>query len=147
MKRAVVGIGRTAIVVAIIGLSCGEIREDEMDCEEAEARLAVCCPQLDTSHLSCVYEHSPHSCNEGNYDLDRPDFTIAASNCIRTRKCEELGQACDALAGVRLDHACQFQEPGLGLGLGAGACDSSFQHYAYGEETGLQRQIEAAACR
>jgi hypothetical protein len=80
-----------AVVVAV-SLSCGEIREGEMLCEEAVSRLDECCPEIDPRRLNCVYQ-------DGCGTELRPIFTMKASNCLRDDSCEDLqGRGiCDGL--------------------------------------------------
>ena len=71
-----------AAVVAVV-LSCGEIREGEMLCEEAVSHLDECCPDIDPRRLNCIYQDG---CGT---DL-KPIFTIKASDCLRDRPCDVL---------------------------------------------------------
>lgn len=77
--------------VAVV-LSCGEIREDEMLCEEAVSRLDECCPNIDPRRLNCVY-------NDGCGTALVPVFTPAASDCVRERACADMQARgiCDGL--------------------------------------------------
>jgi hypothetical protein len=78
------------IAVAFV-FACGEIREDEMECEEAVARLADCCSNVETNRFVCI---KTHGC--GGATLT-PDFTADGSECIRKKSCEEIGPSCAAL--------------------------------------------------
>ena len=80
-----------AAVVAVV-LSCGEIRESEMLCEEAVSHLDECCPEIDPRRLNCVHQ-------DGCGTELRPVFTTAASECVRERPCDTLRSAgiCDGL--------------------------------------------------
>lgn len=80
-----------AAVVGVV-LSCGEIREGEMLCEEAVSRLDECCPEIDPRRLNCIYQDG---CGENL----QPVFTVRASECLRDRACEVLKDQgiCDAL--------------------------------------------------
>lgn len=80
-----------AAVVAVV-LSCGEIREDEMLCEEAVSRLDECCSEIDPRRLNCVYQ-------DGCGTELRPIFSPSASDCLRDRPCDVLRERgiCDGL--------------------------------------------------
>lgn len=81
-----------ALVVAV-SLSCGDIREGEMLCEEAVSRLDECCPEIDPRRLNCVYQ-------DGCGTELRPIFSVAASDCIRDSSCEAL-QSKGICAGLK----------------------------------------------
>jgi hypothetical protein len=91
LRRRITGPIAFAGVVAVV-LSCGEIREDEMLCEEAVSRLDECCPEIEPRRLNCIHQEG---C--GN-DLE-PIFTPAASDCLRDRPCDVLRTQgiCDGL--------------------------------------------------
>ena len=91
LRRRITGPIAFAGVVAVV-LSCGEIREDEMLCEEAVSRLDECCPEIDPRRLNCIYQDG---CGT---DLT-PVFTAAASECLRDRGCDDLKSrgVCDGL--------------------------------------------------
>jgi hypothetical protein len=72
-----------AILVGIV-LSCGSVRNDELVCEEAVARLENCCPTFDPRRFDCEYIDS---CNGGNL----PAVDEHAAQCIRDRACGDLG--------------------------------------------------------
>jgi hypothetical protein len=60
------------------------IREDEIDCEEAVAHLADCCPSFAAQKFNC--EHlAPQAC-EGGYE---PDIDVPTSRLIRSLSCAE----------------------------------------------------------
>jgi hypothetical protein len=90
-SRRITGPIAFAAVVAVV-LSCGEIREGEMLCEEAVSRLDECCPEIDPRRLNCIYQDG---CGT---DL-KPVFTVKASDCLRERPCEVLREQgiCDGL--------------------------------------------------
>lgn len=68
--------------------SCNNLRQDELDCEQAVVRLAQCCPGLQAREISCYY--SAGSCEESD---TLPDIDITESRCIRERSCEALSAA------------------------------------------------------
>lgn len=72
-------------VLAALGvaLSCGEIRADELLCEEAVVRLVDCCPGFDARRVNCVYV-------SGCSGTTRPNFSEGTSECIRGRSCDAL---------------------------------------------------------
>jgi hypothetical protein len=80
-----------AAVVAVV-LSCGEIRESEMLCEEAVSRLDECCPEIDPRRLNCIHQ-------DGCGTQLEPVFTVRASDCLRDKPCELLKDEgiCDGL--------------------------------------------------
>ena len=66
-----------------IALSCGEITEEELVCEEAVARLEACCPEIDPRRINCVHAQS---CNAELV----PVLTSRASECLSESSCDEL---------------------------------------------------------
>src|SRR5687767_8277651 len=70
--------GLVALVVA-----CGEIREDEVWCEAAVARLHDCCPGIEPQRFSCVH-------SSGCSDNTLPTFSQRGSQCIVDRSCDSL---------------------------------------------------------
>jgi hypothetical protein len=84
--------------LALLFVRCGNIRHDELACEEAAQHLVDCCGQMVTQHLDCVYRPG---C-EG--DDKPPELSIQASQCLFGSTCEEL-----RLAGACTDPkgACQ----------------------------------------
>jgi hypothetical protein len=95
------GVRRIAVLasVIIVVLSCGEIREDEMLCEESVSKLIDCCPNLDARRFICVYD--PGGC--GNPALT-PIFSAKASKCVHDRSCDDLKNkgSCQALHDLAL---------------------------------------------
>jgi len=73
--------GRGAVLGALVAivLSCGSIRDEELQCEEAVSRLEECCTNLSAGRFSC-----DPGCNSS------VDLTERASACVRDRSCEEL---------------------------------------------------------
>lgn len=83
-SRLITGpIAFAAVVAVVLSLSCGDIRESEMLCEEAVSRLDECCAEIDPRRLNCIYQQG---CGT---DLV-PVFTVKASECLRERPCEVL---------------------------------------------------------
>lgn len=78
------GVLATIATVAVV-LSCGEIREDEMKCEESVSKVTDCCPQLDPHRFVCIYDQI--GCGSRNLV---PIFSAKASDCIETRSCQDL---------------------------------------------------------
>lgn len=91
---------RFAVIVFVVclvlaGYACGEIRPDEIECEEAAAHLSHCCPAVDARGWNCEYQTT---CGE----TLRPSFSIKTSKCIRKETCEVLvasGTCARALSG------------------------------------------------
>lgn len=65
---------------------CYGVREDELRCEEAVARLADCCPGFDTSRIDCAYYAT---CN----GTHRPDIPITEARCIAAASCATVDQS------------------------------------------------------
>jgi hypothetical protein len=66
-------------------LACGApLRKDELDCEEAVAHLADCCPGFVSSALACRYED--HGCG----GVTHPALDIGEAACIRDERCAQL---------------------------------------------------------
>lgn len=82
MRRRRLGPALVVLLVAI-ALSCGSVRDDELSCEEAVARLQDCCPGIDPRRLNCEFETS---CSSSNV----PVVTERAAECIRARACADL---------------------------------------------------------
>lgn len=72
----------TAVAVLVL-LSCGDMRQDELDCEEAVSHLASCCPGFDSSAIECFYVSG---CTSNEY----PAISIPQSQCIRGEDCSRL---------------------------------------------------------
>lgn len=89
--------GVTALLFA-----CGDaLRQDELDCEEAVSQLQHCCPNFDSSRISCVYvDNSADGCNATPPTL--PDISESQSACIRKQSCQQLitSGACSRAAQV-----------------------------------------------
>jgi hypothetical protein len=71
-----------ALTLSMTGGWVTGLREDELLCEEAAARLADCCPGFDPSVLVCHYS----SCAGATY----PALTISESKCIDDLSCSQL---------------------------------------------------------
>jgi hypothetical protein len=83
------------IALVLVAFACGEMRPDEIECEEAVEHLRQCCPGLDPRGFNCVYQES---CGE----TLRPSLSIQTSQCVRRESCDTLVQtgACTrAIAG------------------------------------------------
>lgn len=81
-----------AVVAVVLAVSCGEIRESEMLCEEAVSRVDECCPETDPRRFNCIHQTG---CGRELY----PVFSTAASDCLRDRPCDVLRERgiCDGL--------------------------------------------------
>ncbi|MCC6553134.1 MAG: hypothetical protein IT372_08960 [Polyangiaceae bacterium] len=93
------------VLLGVSAVCC--MREDEVRCEEAVARLEECCPGTDLSQISCTYVAGACSTNY-------PDLSIDESQCISDMDCGELRSA-----GVcaRAEHA---SDPPPATGEGGG---------------------------
>jgi hypothetical protein len=83
------------IALVFVAFACGEMRPDEIECEEAVEHLRQCCSGLDPRGFNCVYQES---CGE----TLRPSLSIQTSQCVRRESCDTLVQtgACGrAVAG------------------------------------------------
>jgi len=76
-----------------VALSCGEISEEEMVCEEAVSRLEACCPEIDPRRINCVHAQS---CNAELV----PVLTSRASACVVEASCDDL-RSRGACHGIR----------------------------------------------
>lgn len=90
-------------VLVGIALSCGDISEEEMVCEEAVARLETCCPEIDPRRINCVYAQS---CNTELV----PVLTAKASACLSEASCGDLKSrgTCERMSELALE-PYQFQ--------------------------------------
>lgn len=97
---------RRAALACVVwcGLSvrCGTLRQEELECEEAVARLYECCPSAPLSEVNCTYEEG--GC-EGEPRV--PDIPVRQSRCVRTLSCLELTTqgVCDHAAPMSLVNA------------------------------------------
>ena len=86
--------GRVAILVIVLPLACGDMRQDELDCEEAVSHLLACCPGFTGSHIECTYVAG---CTTTTY----PAISYLQSQCIRGESCDTLVRSgvCDRASG------------------------------------------------
>ena len=83
------------VALVFVGLACGEMHPDEIDCEEAVEHLRQCCPGLDPRGFNCVDQ-------DGCGETLRPSFSIQTSQCVRRDSCDTLvqtGTCARAIAG------------------------------------------------
>lgn len=75
------------VVIGVIGvvLSCGQIAEDELVCEEAVSKLQDCCRGFDARRLPCV--RSEGGCKTSD---TRPALSVRASQCILDKQCSAV---------------------------------------------------------
>jgi len=73
------------LIAAIVGVlfACGDMRQDELDCEEAVSHLQSCCPGFDSSAIQCTYSSG---CGTTQY----PAIATPQSQCIRGEDCSTL---------------------------------------------------------
>lgn len=69
--------------------ACGDMRQDELDCELAVSHLQDCCPGLDTSPIHCLYVEDCGGSEPDTY----PALDIAQSACIRDESCATLASS------------------------------------------------------
>ncbi len=88
---------RPVLLAVILGaLSATQcLRQDEVECEEAVARLSECCPRFDAKAISCRYQEG--GCMARTL---YPTLTPAESECILEKSCAELlsQKTCAAIA-------------------------------------------------
>lgn len=90
---------RRALLVMFVAAVCGAfdvIREDELECEEAVARLERCCDEFPSYEVSCVFIAG---CNEPD---TYPDLSIELADCIQAMDCDDL-RAHDLCARIAED--------------------------------------------
>ena len=71
-----------AAALAAMTMTCG-VREDELRCEEAAARLKECCSGFDPQRIDCYWV-------ETGCGTVYPDITISESRCISSTSCATL---------------------------------------------------------
>jgi hypothetical protein len=98
------------VLAALVVLSCSELRDDELECEEAVQRLANCCPGFAVVVGYCIHEESPGCSNGPTHD---PALTTRESRCIRSTSCKGL-LAQDVC--TRASNALPRGTPGAGSG-------------------------------
>lgn len=76
IRRAIVVLGGSLLVAG------GGLREDELDCEQAVAHLASCCPAFDPSLVDCTYSST---CG-----ITYPALNVDESQCIVGLSCEAI---------------------------------------------------------
>ena len=55
----------------VVLFACGDMRQDELDCEEAVSHLQECCPSFDSSRIQCLYVQG---CTNGEVpDISMPE--------------------------------------------------------------------------
>ncbi len=106
------------LLPTLLLLTCGELRQDELLCEEATARLTDCCNDFATREMRCVFDEG---CNA---EVDGParvtDLSVEESTCVLDLSCAEVRGAglCgypEAGASARLSiirEACPGADPG-----------------------------------
>ncbi len=67
----------------VVLFACGDMRQDELDCEEAVSHLQSCCPGFDSSGIQCTYSAA---CGTTQY----PAISQSQSQCIRGEACGKL---------------------------------------------------------
>lgn len=79
-------VGPCAALAVGLVLACGNpLREDELECEEAVAVLATCCPGFDYAKaVGCQY--IDRGCDGASY----PGLPIGDARCIRGESCRQI---------------------------------------------------------
>jgi hypothetical protein len=86
-----------SVVIAgavLVALACGDLREDELECEEAVSKLISCCPpDFDPSSIQCNFDTG---CGSTTF----PDLDEDTSRCIRDESCDTIVSSgvCDRAA-------------------------------------------------
>ena len=86
--RPGVMLGLLALLVAMLEVAPSAdagFREDELQCEEAAARLMECCPEFRPESISCDYVKSM-GCGSDQY----PALDSAAYDYLTSHSCEEI---------------------------------------------------------
>jgi hypothetical protein len=78
--------GKRLLLMGAFLAMTGAIREDELKCEQAVARLVECCPGFVASNLECVY-------GSGCIATQYPAISMSESDCIVDLSCDELVDA------------------------------------------------------
>lgn len=100
--------------LVLLAFACGEIRPDEVECEEAVAHLTHCCPDVDPRGFNCEYQTT---CG----DTLRPSFSIKTAQCIRNDTCEELA-ASGTCGRAKKGNFLADTERGAGSSFDVGLC-------------------------
>ncbi len=77
--------GAGLALVAFLTLTAEDltVTQSEIDCEQAVAHLANCCPGFPTSQFHCIQK----ACEA------TPDFTVSESQCIVQQDCDAIRAA------------------------------------------------------
>jgi hypothetical protein len=80
-----------AMAPLAVGVACGGIHQDELDCEEAVTRLATCCPGFDSNIVGCESSQTTTTdgCNSTT-TTTYPALTSGEESCIRSEACGAL---------------------------------------------------------
>jgi hypothetical protein len=70
--------------LAFLLLRCGDLRQDEIQCEEAAAHLKNCCPSFNASRVNCKYVEG---CDGSTHP---PLLSVETSQCIRATSCDSV---------------------------------------------------------
>ena len=99
------------VLALCVWITCAPIKEDELRCEEAIARLSDCCPGLQVRGLACVTEDAD-GCN--NEPAIKPAIPERAAVCILAKSCPDLQAAktCEA-AQAYAERPYQLREPNM----------------------------------
>jgi hypothetical protein len=92
-EKRTVQLALAAIATALaLGGGCGDLREDELQCEEAVAHLTGCCADFEP-RVSCDYQES-QACEESI----PTDISSEQGRCIRDLSCGDVRRRglCDA---------------------------------------------------
>jgi len=93
-----------ALAPLAVGIACGGIHQDEIDCEEAVSYLQQCCPGFDANAVGC--QSSQTTTNDGCNTTTTtiyPALTPSEESCIRSESCEALvaSGVCDRAQAAR----------------------------------------------
>src|SRR5512140_1891851 len=84
-----IGIGLVLNLPGRATRSAGETSADELECEEAVARLVKCCPDLVPSTVNCEYREE-RGCGSTNYCVYHPDIDPGEGRRIRSLSCAQV---------------------------------------------------------
>jgi hypothetical protein len=85
-RRSALGFGVATLLVLVFGDGCDDVREDELQCEEAVAHMQGCCDSFEPD-VSCTFQGVPDCSGETPI---YPDISIDQSQCIRDLSCAEV---------------------------------------------------------
>jgi hypothetical protein len=101
-RRALTGVVAALVAACVAPIG---IRGDELECEEAVARLTTCCPGFDPGKVECAYV------DRGCDPPILPAFSVETAQCIERSDCVALAArgTCALAQPARKDTTKQLQ--------------------------------------